>query len=104
MVGTFGTRGTRLRLLTPSARTLFACTCGRPVATSVIIIVIWPPRRSVTACGLLLYGTLSNCAPAICWKSSPAMRDDELPHPKLTLPGFAFAYAMSSCTDFAGTL
>ena len=41
--------------------------------------------------------------PASCCNISPATRDDELPLPKLTLPGFDFASAMNSATLFAGT-
>ena len=88
---------------TASARTLPPLTCGRPVAVSVIIMLIWPPSRSLIASGLLLYGTCRSSTPAICWNISPATRDDELPLPKLTLPGCAFASAMNSATVFAGT-
>ena len=40
--------------------------------------------------------------PAICCSSSPAMRLDELPLPKLSLPGFFFASATNSATLLAG--
>ena len=42
--------------------------------------------------------------PAICWNISPATRDDELPLPKLILPGCALASAMNSATVLAGKL
>ena len=70
---------------------------------SVIIMLICPPRRSLIASGLLLYGTCRSSMPAICWNISPATRDDELPLPKLILPGCDFASAMNSATIFAGT-
>ncbi|MNM99931.1 hypothetical protein D3C81_1125090 [compost metagenome] len=50
-----------------------------------------------------MYGTCSSCTFAICWNSSPAMRDDELPLPKLSLPGSFLASAMNSPTVLAGT-
>ena len=102
MVGTSGASGERFALDMPSARSLPALTCGRPVAVSVIIMWIWPPMRSVTASVLLLYGTCSSLMSAICCSSSPAMRLDELPLPKLYLPGSFFASAMNSATVFAG--
>jgi hypothetical protein len=40
--------------------------------------------------------------PLICWNSSPATRLDELPLPKVTLPGFFFAAASTSATLWYG--
>ena len=54
MVGTSGASGERLAPDTPSARSLPALICGSPVAASVIIMLIRPPSRSVTASVLLL--------------------------------------------------
>jgi hypothetical protein len=67
--------------------------CGTPVAVSVIIMSIWPPSRSVSACGLLLYGTCRMSVWLSCLNISPATRLDELPLPKLSLPGSFFALA-----------
>src|SRR5437763_10295481 len=104
IVGMSGASGERCLPLTPSARNFPAFTCGKPVAVSVIIIWIWPPRRSLIASGLLLYGTCSSWTPAICWNNSPATRDDELPLPNDTAPGLLFAYATNSITVFVGTV
>ena len=89
---------------TPSARTVLPFTCGKPVAMSVIIMSIWPPSRSLTASGLLLYGTCSSSTPASCWNISPATRELLLPLPNVILPGCALASAMNSRTLFAGLL
>src|SRR3954467_1125890 len=49
-----------------------ALTCGRPAGPTVNMTWIWPPRRSVIAKGMVLYGTCTICTPAICLKSSVA--------------------------------
>ena len=50
-----------------------------------------------------MYGTWISLMPAICWKSSLATREDELPPPNVSVPGWRFASAMNSFTVFAGT-
>ena len=92
MVGTSGSSGDALGASRRRARAACrALICGTPVAVSVIIMSIWPPSRSVIASGLLLYGTCRMSVSASCLNISPATRLDELPLPKLSLPGLFFA-------------
>ena len=61
--------------------------------------------RSLSAGAPPLYGTCTASMPAADLKSSTE-RCGVLPtppEPKLSRPGFAFASAMSSCTDLAAT-
>ena len=88
----------RLEVDTPSARSLPPLICGTPVAVSVIIMSICPPSRSVIAFGLLLYGTCRISVCDSCLNISPATRLDELPLPKLSLPGSLRALASRSAT------
>src|SRR4051812_13703652 len=41
-----------------------ALTCGRPAGPTVNTTWIWPPRRSVIAKGMVLYGTCTICTRA----------------------------------------
>ena len=64
---------------------------------------------AISACSagaVPLNGTCTMSMPAVCLKSS-VVRWAAAPmpeEPKFSLPGFAFAYAMSSFTSFAGRL
>src|SRR3954467_1721925 len=93
----------RVLLVTPSALSLPACTCGITGCTGENMIWTRPPMRSVTACAVPLYGTCVMSTRATLLKSSPARCEPEpLPdETKLIAPGFDFASATRSRTDDA---
>ncbi|CFW13724.1 Uncharacterised protein [Bordetella pertussis] len=91
MVGRSGALAERSVVVTASARSLPACTCGHDDGMLSNMNCTWPPIRSVTAGALPLYGTCSTSIPARCLNSSPAMWI-EVPLPdeaKASLPGLA---------------
>ena len=68
-----------------------ACTCGMPVVKSANIIDTRPASTSVSACGVLLYGTCSMSSLAQCLSVSPATTPAVLPLANVSLPGLALA-------------
>src|SRR4029078_4724116 len=78
--------------------------CSVIVGTAANIMSTWPPRTSVRAPELPLYGMCRIDTPAIALNRSPAMwygvpgPDDAYESP----PGFAFAAAISSASVDAG--
>ena len=64
-----------------------------------------PPSRSVTAGPVPRYGTCSISMPAICMNSAPERCDAEPTpdEPKLSLPGLALAWAISSAVLRTGS-
>jgi hypothetical protein len=98
MVGTSGSTAERARPVVPSAFTLPARMCSLIVGTASNIRSTWPPRTSVRAPELPLYGMCRIETPAIALNSSPAMwygvpgPDDAYE----SAPGFALAAAISS--------
>ncbi len=78
---------------------------GWAVGIGPIIICVSPAPNAAMAGPPPLYATCVSFTPASVAKYSAA-RKELLPSPadeKLTAPGFAFAYLMSSATDVAGT-
>ena len=67
-------------LVTASATSLFARTCGSTVEAGANMSCTWPPSRSVTAGVLPLYGTWTILTSAISANSSPD-RWGEVPMP-----------------------
>src|SRR3984893_902677 len=57
IVGTFGTTGERIAVVTPSGRTVPAVTCAIDSGMLLKVIGMWPPIRSVSAGAPPLYGT-----------------------------------------------
>src|SRR4029079_7266367 len=103
-VGTSGSAAERSALVTASARNLPALMNESDDGRLSNINCTCPPIRSVSAGLLPLYGTCVISTPVIVLNSSPD-RWIDVPLPddaKLSLPGFAFAYAISSCTDLNG--
>ena len=95
----------RFAVVTASARSLPACTCGIAVAVLLKKTSVCPPMVSVSAGPVPLYGMWFILTPAMLSKSSVA-RWITLPCPeeaKLTWPGFDFASAMSSLMFFTGS-
>src|SRR3954447_23187447 len=94
----------RVAPVVPSAFTLPARTCSVIVGTASNIRPTCPPRTSVRAPELPLYGMCRIETPAIALNGAPAMwygvpgRDDAYE----SAPGFAFAAAISSCRVDAG--
>jgi hypothetical protein len=104
-VGTSGNWGLRVEPAMASATSLPLFTCCRMVEMPANIICTLPPSKSFTAGAMPLYGTWTVLMPASKLRSSPA-KCAPLPSPgeaKLSLSGFALAYAISSRKVFAGT-
>src|SRR6218665_456646 len=103
-VGSSGAAPERLALVTASALSLPAFTCGMAERMVSNISCAWPPITSVSAGALPLYGMCVIFTPAIEANSSAARWVDwPLPDDaKLSTPGLALASAMSSVTSFAG--
>jgi len=72
-VGTSGSTLERTLPEVPRARSLPAWTLGAIVVIASNIICTWPPRMSVRAPELPLYGTWTMSTPASALKSSPAI-------------------------------
>src|SRR5688572_8703111 len=103
MVGTSGMLGWRFALVSATARSLPALMCGAADIVVVNSMVTRPPSTSVTAGGMPLYGTWIMLTPPCRWNIS-ADRWGAEPAPGLanvSSPGFAFASAMRSLTEFA---
>ena len=69
-----------------------------------MVMLTWPPMRSVTAGAVPLYGTCTRSSPKRERNSSP-VRCGGVPPPavaKVYLPGAAFASATKSFTEPAG--
>jgi hypothetical protein len=100
IVGTSGASGERLGLVTASARSAPDFTCGSEVVIVSNIIVTWPPRRSLSAGALPLYGTWTMSTLAVVFRSSPdrCAPAPAPPEANWSCPGLAFAAAISSCT------
>src|SRR5688572_14214389 len=93
----------RLALVIATARSFPVLMCGAADIVVVKSIVTRPPMTSVTAGGIPLYGTWIMVTPAARWNIS-ADRWGAEPAPgvaKVSSPGFAFARAIRSLTDFA---
>src|SRR5438876_8996409 len=103
-VGNSGTSVERLILVTASARSEPAFTCGNPVVRSANIIDTRPARTSLSATGTVLYGTCSMSISAQCLSVSPATMPEVLPLANDSLPGFALPYSINSFTDLAAML
>src|SRR6266566_3798729 len=103
-VGNSGTSVERLILVTASARSEPAFTCGNPVVRSANIIDTRPARTSLSATGTVLYGTCSMSISAQCLSVSPATMPEVLPLANDSLPGFALPYSINSLTDLAAML
>jgi hypothetical protein len=100
-VGRSGAMAVRWRLVTASALSVPARTCGRTVDAGENISCTWPPSRSATAGVLPLYGTWTHLMPAISAYSSPD-RCGAVPMPEEandSSPGLDLASAVSSATD-----
>src|ERR1700687_5307582 len=93
--GRFGTSGDRSLVVTASARSALALTCGKPVSTSVNIMVMRPPMTSFIAGGELLYGTCSISMPALWAKVAPETIGDERPLAYTRLHGLALGKGTS---------
>ena len=92
-------------MVTASARSLPAFTCGSTAATLANIMSTSPASSAVVAGAPPLYGTWTTFTPAMTLNISPAMWKPLplLAEAKLSLPGCALASAISSSTFFAGT-
>src|SRR5690348_11437945 len=104
-VGTSGSISDLLRVVTASARNLPDRTCSIDAGRLSNITCTCPAIMSVSAGAFPRYGTCTISTPVATLNNSPD-KCWEVPTPadaKLTFPGFAFAYAMNSATDFAGT-
>ena len=77
IVGTSGSDGSRVAVVTASARSLPAFTCGEALTTLSIMIGTWPAITSISAGPLPLYGTCSMSMPAARLKSSMPRWDGE---------------------------
>ena len=105
MVGTSGRDACRSVLVTPKACRLPARTCCVPVTRLMNMRSILPPRRSVSAGAVPLYGTFRRRAPVISLNFSPARCSDEPmpPMPMVSLSGCSLASAISALTSLAGS-
>src|SRR5688500_7771882 len=91
----------RFALVIATARSLPALMCGAAEIVVVNSIVTRPPRTSVTAGGIPLYGTWIMLTPAARWNIS-AERWGAEPAPgvaNVSSPGLAFASAMRSLME-----
>lgn len=105
MVGTSGISGERFGPVTPSARSLPDCTCPCAAERTGKDISTCPPMVSLSAGPPPRYGMWTMATPATALKSSADMWN-VLPVPAEayeSFPGWLFARATSSLTDFAGT-
>src|SRR6266545_202409 len=95
----------RSAVVTASARSLPAFTCGIALARLSNISCVSPASSACVAGAPPLNGTWTIAAAVSTLKSSPARWPalPVLPEPKLSLPGFAFAYAMNACADATGS-
>ncbi|MNT27101.1 hypothetical protein D3C72_1627170 [compost metagenome] len=93
MVGTSGSAGERVALVTASARRRPAFTCGSEPGRLSNISCTWLASRSAIAGPLPLYGTCTISTPAIDLNSSPdRWLVVPLPaEPMFSLPGLALA-------------
>ena len=71
MVGSSGAAGERAELVTASAFSRPACTCGSTVGMVANSSEVWPAIKSVMAGTLPLYGTCTMSTFAIDLNSSP---------------------------------
>ena len=88
-VGTSGSAGARLALVTAITRSLPLLMCG--IAAAMLSNMTWtrPLKRSVYAAGVPLYGTCVICMPVAVLNISPArwLEVPRPPDPKFTSPG-----------------
>src|SRR5688500_11187286 len=105
MVGYSGAVTERLPLETAIARTLPERTCGRAVDNAAKFTWHWPASIAVIEGEPPLYGTVTILVPVRCMNNSAA-RCVLVAMPlvaTLRSPGFAFASAIRSLTDFTAT-
>ncbi len=104
-VGTSGSAARRFLPPTPSARSLPLRTWGMFCTALPMFICTWPPIVSVSAGPPPLYCTITMSMPA-CRRKSSVARCWKLPgpaEPAFSWPGFAFASAINSWTEFAAS-